>query len=123
MKNILVPTEFSAHANQVFLYALSLAKQQKAKITLLHAYHIPINPNSSMEDIGIDTLTLLQEFVDTHTKELSIRRSKLHRRNGSCCRRHLQNDTRRRDRLNCNGHERKNQCLGSLLWECFSGCC
>jgi nucleotide-binding universal stress UspA family protein len=42
MKTILVPTDFSKSANNAALYAVSLAKEMKASILLLHVYDIPM---------------------------------------------------------------------------------
>lgn len=42
MKTILVPTDYSATANNALTYAVELAKINKAKIILFHAYHVPI---------------------------------------------------------------------------------
>lgn len=39
MKTILVPTDFSENANNALHYAIKLAKKEKAKIILLHAFH------------------------------------------------------------------------------------
>ena len=47
MKTILVPTDYSATANNALSYAMELAKINKAKIILFHAYHIPI-PTTDM---------------------------------------------------------------------------
>jgi len=41
-KSILVPTDFSEPANEALEYALALAEQIGAKVTLLHTYDIPI---------------------------------------------------------------------------------
>ncbi|MCX6350453.1 MAG: universal stress protein [Bacteroidetes bacterium] len=43
MKTILVPTDFSAGAANATEYALQLAIDFGASITLLHAFHIPVN--------------------------------------------------------------------------------
>lgn len=42
MKTILVPTDYSQAANNALNYAIELAKQDKAKIILFHAYHVPM---------------------------------------------------------------------------------
>jgi universal stress protein A len=44
LKKILVPTDFSAPAVKAFRYALALARQFKARVTLLH---VPWTPNYS----------------------------------------------------------------------------
>ena len=40
IRNILVPTDYSPHAEKALEYAVGLAKTFNAKITLLHSYHI-----------------------------------------------------------------------------------
>jgi nucleotide-binding universal stress UspA family protein len=47
MKTILVPTDFSSNANNALDYAIAFAKKEKAKIILLHTFHITymINPD------------------------------------------------------------------------------
>ena len=42
MKHLLVPIDFSEYAHNACLYALHLAYSNKAKVTVFHAYHIPI---------------------------------------------------------------------------------
>ncbi len=67
MKKILFPTEFSAHASQVFHYALELAKFHKASVTLLHAYHVPLNPELSFNDIANNAMKQLEDFAIDNT--------------------------------------------------------
>jgi nucleotide-binding universal stress UspA family protein len=43
MKRILVPTDFSKNAACAFSYALALAEQINATITVVHIYHSPVN--------------------------------------------------------------------------------
>lgn len=40
MKIILVPTDFSKNADNALTYAIEIAKKEKAKLLLAHAYHI-----------------------------------------------------------------------------------
>jgi len=40
MKTILVPTDFSNNADNALKYAIAIAKTQKAKLILIHAFHI-----------------------------------------------------------------------------------
>ncbi len=40
--NILVPTDYSPHAEKALEYAIGLAKTFNAKITLLHSYHVAV---------------------------------------------------------------------------------
>jgi nucleotide-binding universal stress UspA family protein len=50
MKTILVPTDFSAEANNALDFAIELAKREKAKIILLHAFNITyISPDMPIE--------------------------------------------------------------------------
>ena len=42
IRNILVPTDYSPHAEKALEYAIGLAKTFHAKITLLHSYHIAV---------------------------------------------------------------------------------
>ena len=63
MKKILFPTEFSPQAGQSFKYALELAKKNKASITLLHTYHVPINPEMSMNDMANTSMQELMTFA------------------------------------------------------------
>ncbi|TXK44842.1 universal stress protein [Pontibacter qinzhouensis] len=57
MKNILVPTDFSAIAHNAFLYALEVAQQQGAQITLVHVFHYPIlSPIPHQQQVAIAML-------------------------------------------------------------------
>ena len=42
MKNILVPTDFSPYTANAFNYALQMAHQSNALLTILHDYHVPV---------------------------------------------------------------------------------
>ena len=42
MRHLLLPTDFSNYAYNACLYAIHLAAHYKAKLTIFHAYHIPI---------------------------------------------------------------------------------
>lgn len=42
-KTILVPTDYSKGSEHALIYAISLAKKEKAKILLLHAFHVSYN--------------------------------------------------------------------------------
>lgn len=44
MKTILVPTDFSKNAINALYYAIAIAKREKARIILLHAFHINFIP-------------------------------------------------------------------------------
>ncbi len=42
IRNILVPTDYSPHAEKALNYAIGLAKTFEARIVLVHSYHIAI---------------------------------------------------------------------------------
>lgn len=42
IKNILVPIDFSDTAQNALIYAIKFARVANAKLTILHAYHVPI---------------------------------------------------------------------------------
>ena len=42
-KKILVPIDFSSHADAVLEWAAHLAEEHGAKLVLLHAYHLPVD--------------------------------------------------------------------------------
>lgn len=50
MKHILIPTDFTDNATNALHYALELARLTKAKCTLLHAYEMPYDFASQMEN-------------------------------------------------------------------------
>lgn len=50
MKNILIPTDFTENAGNALQYALELARVTKAKCNLLHAYEMPYDFASQMEN-------------------------------------------------------------------------
>ena len=43
MNKILVPTDFSPHADAAFDYAIHLAQKQPGEVVLLHVVHTPVN--------------------------------------------------------------------------------
>jgi nucleotide-binding universal stress UspA family protein len=52
---ILVPTDFSKNASNALDYAITLAKKEKAKILLLHAFHVTyITPDVPAEFMAIE---------------------------------------------------------------------
>ncbi|HXH20244.1 MAG TPA: universal stress protein, partial [Chitinophagales bacterium] len=56
MKHLMVPIDFSEYAYNACQFALQLASQYKAKVTVFHAYHIPIvdplMPSEYLSDIA-----------------------------------------------------------------------
>jgi len=76
MKKILFPTDFSAIANNAFLYALKMADTLEAEIVLLHTFDLPIIENAEMpmnfKEI-YDTLEVQQmESFKDHIPNLKI---------------------------------------------------
>lgn len=76
MKKILFPTDFSAIANNAFLYALKIADTLEAEIVLLHTFDLPIIENAEMpmnfKEI-YDTLEVQQmESFKDHIPNLKI---------------------------------------------------
>lgn len=69
MKTILVPTDFSKSANNALNYALAIAKREKAKIILMHAYDIIyLSENAPLEYYaeGLEaTKDAAQKMLDT----------------------------------------------------------
>src|SRR5271154_5938077 len=50
IKKILVPTDFSPIADNALSYAVALAKNLKAKMTLFHSVRIPLSSVGDMPD-------------------------------------------------------------------------
>ncbi len=79
MKTILVPTDFSENADNALNYAIELAKKEKAKIILLHAFHVTyVYPDvpmqylneqiQSVEQLASNQLKVLCEKVEKSEK-------------------------------------------------------
>src|SRR5687768_12017726 len=81
MKHLLVPIDFSEYAYNACLYALNLASRNQAKVTVFHAYHIPIvdplMPSEYLSDLAESAekeisnnmeklIKQLNEYVTTH---------------------------------------------------------
>ena len=83
MKTILVPTDFSANADKACQYAITLAKDLKAKIILMHAFETPVSYTSvTMMTIQMDYATIHNAAInrlknyyrsEEHTSELQSR--------------------------------------------------
>lgn len=69
MKNIVVPTDFSASAENAMLYAGNLAKNSNASVLLLHVYQIPV---------GMNDMPVMMVSVDElkQNAEAGLRRAK-----------------------------------------------
>ncbi|HRC32282.1 MAG TPA: universal stress protein [Bacteroidia bacterium] len=62
MKNILVPTDFSANAENALTYACELNRKMKTNIKLLHSYSVPVPAGD----------TLVVPIDDTELKAISL---------------------------------------------------
>lgn len=66
MKNILIPTDFSATAKNAALYALHLAKQVKANhVVLYNAYQQPLVADPTMAPVELIDFNELKNISDT----------------------------------------------------------
>ena len=68
MDTILVPTDFSAPANNAVNYAVELAKFFDAKLVLVNAYAIP--PASYEVGISIEIISAMREQAEKQLEEL-----------------------------------------------------
>ncbi len=76
MRKILVPTDFSACANNALEYAIFLAKKMDAEIVLLSAYHIPSSGAATIvvniqEDLRKETQEELDALIAKKSKKYS----------------------------------------------------
>lgn len=75
MKNLLVPIDFSEYAYNACLYALHLASRHQAKITVFHAYHIPIvdplMPTEYLSDLAESAEKEINSNMDKLLKQLN----------------------------------------------------
>lgn len=71
MKKILVPTDFSDAANNAAEYAVQLAKEIKAKVILLHVYHVPV-PSTEVPIIAITSEELQKNSEMLLRKEAAL---------------------------------------------------
>jgi nucleotide-binding universal stress UspA family protein len=62
IRTILVPLDFSEHAEAVLAWTIHLAKEHGSRVVLLHAYHLPV------EFQQLEATTLPPEFW-THVKQ------------------------------------------------------
>ncbi|HEX6890385.1 MAG TPA: universal stress protein [Chryseolinea sp.] len=68
MKNILVPCDFSAQANEAFKVALEVASKSKAQVTLLYIVAIPPVYSGSGEPLAIDPVMYVSIEEDAKKK-------------------------------------------------------
>jgi nucleotide-binding universal stress UspA family protein len=71
MKTILVPTDFSKAANNAADYAAHLSREIKAKLLLLHVYHMPVAAPDYLVPFN------LQELQEAHEVELKKEAARL----------------------------------------------
>lgn len=68
MKTILVPTDFSAVAQNAIDYAVEMAKVSKAKLILFHVYHVPVVPSEipvalPMDEVEKESMKKLKKIA------------------------------------------------------------
>ncbi|MDP1801767.1 MAG: universal stress protein [Bacteroidota bacterium] len=72
MKTILVPTDFSDAAKNASIYAAEFAKSIQGKVTLYHAYHVPLVITTDMPTtVMMDMQALEDANIDRLRKEAS----------------------------------------------------
>ena len=64
MKHLLVPTDFSDNAKNAFEFALHIAAEAKAKISLLHSFSVPTLGGFSEENLIGEAESKLRAFKD-----------------------------------------------------------
>ncbi|MEL7002817.1 MAG: universal stress protein [Bacteroidota bacterium] len=68
-KTILFPTDFSERANQALAQAIFFAQQLDAKLIIYHAYHRPVVPGGTPEQIA-KSLIEFEKHIDLSFEEL-----------------------------------------------------
>jgi nucleotide-binding universal stress UspA family protein len=71
MKTIIVPTDFSAIANNAVDYAVGLAKQTGGSVLLFHAYQVPV----SMTDVPIVLVSVEELQKNAEAKMAQVKKS------------------------------------------------
>jgi nucleotide-binding universal stress UspA family protein len=75
MKTILVPTDFSAHAENALRYAARLNEKLQGRILVFHSYHVPVPATEAPVDLRSEAelkrgaLKSLQQLKDSFTQE------------------------------------------------------
>lgn len=68
-KHILVPTDFSAYADRALAYAIELATALRARLTVLHVFHLsPLIVGEMPPVVFDDTLRDMETDAQQHTK-------------------------------------------------------
>lgn len=73
MKTILVPTDFSDNADNALYFAIELAKKQKAKLVLIHAFQLPIVVAAVPYDIINNEKLEIKKEAENNLKALCIK--------------------------------------------------
>jgi len=74
MKHILIPTDYSEHANNAFFYALNLANKFGVKLYVLFSYIPPVL--SAVHAGQPEMLTTVYQEIENSRKEYSTRKNK-----------------------------------------------
>ena len=74
--HILVPTDFSAYADQALEYAMALAQALQARLTLLHVFHL--SPLSVGDMPPAVLITTLQEMETTAQQRMQATLARVH---------------------------------------------
>jgi universal stress protein A len=77
MKQIVVATDFSEAAGHALDYALELAQQQKAQLTVLHVYEVPAIAYAEQTYLTLDVFKALE---DAARQQLEALMKKVHER-------------------------------------------
>jgi nucleotide-binding universal stress UspA family protein len=79
MKTILVPTDFSKNAGNALDYAIAIAKKEKAKIILLHAFNISYINGDAPVNYFAEQLAVVEEAAAKRLKALQskVQKSKV----------------------------------------------
>jgi nucleotide-binding universal stress UspA family protein len=71
IQHILVPTDFSPDAEQALEHAVALAQQFKARITLLHAIHLPVTTEVALTAYFSEMEASAQRDMETYQKRVA----------------------------------------------------
>ncbi|HEY4797635.1 MAG TPA: universal stress protein [Bacteroidia bacterium] len=70
MKTILVPTDFSHNAECALTYAVALAKKEKAKLILLHAYHLHYSLPTTSDEYYTQAISAKENIANEYQRQL-----------------------------------------------------
>ncbi|ETX05969.1 universal stress protein [Candidatus Entotheonella palauensis] len=71
IQHILVPMDFSPDAEQALESAMALARQFQARITLLHAVHLPVTTEVSLTAYFSEMQASAQRGMETYQKQVT----------------------------------------------------